>query len=112
MYLSSWRTGDHPEQLLTLQDTPGAAEVAVIANAVDALPSPQRRAGSGHPVRSELTNKRGHFSPAKPGAASSTQQAPGRGTSDAWTVLAPRPSRNPVRNAWLIAQIRSVALAA
>lgn len=50
MYLSSWRTGDHPEQLLALLDTPGADEVAVIANAVDALPGPQRRAAIEHEI--------------------------------------------------------------
>lgn len=44
MYLSSWRTGDHPEQLLALLDGPGANTVAVIANAVDALPAAERRA--------------------------------------------------------------------
>jgi dipeptidase E len=50
MYLSSWRTGDHPEQMLALLDTPGADEVAVIANAVDALPGPQRRAAVEHEI--------------------------------------------------------------
>ncbi|MEU3750023.1 MULTISPECIES: Type 1 glutamine amidotransferase-like domain-containing protein [Streptomyces] len=44
MYLSSWRTGDHPEQLLALLDGPGTHQVAVIANAVDALPTAERRA--------------------------------------------------------------------
>jgi dipeptidase E len=44
MYLSSWRTGDHPEQLLALLDTPTANEVAVIANAIDDLPYLERRA--------------------------------------------------------------------
>ncbi|MFE6974475.1 Type 1 glutamine amidotransferase-like domain-containing protein [Streptomyces sp. NPDC057682] len=44
MYLSSWRTGDHPEQLLALLDSHGTNQVAVIANAVDALPAAERRA--------------------------------------------------------------------
>ncbi|SOD62823.1 dipeptidase E [Streptomyces zhaozhouensis] len=44
MYLSSWRTGDHPERLLALLDSPGTARVAVIAQAVDALPPAARRA--------------------------------------------------------------------
>ncbi|MFI6522307.1 Type 1 glutamine amidotransferase-like domain-containing protein [Spirillospora sp. NPDC050679] len=44
MYLSSWRTGDHPEQLLALLDGPAGARTAVIANAVDALPDAERRA--------------------------------------------------------------------
>ncbi|WP_079408550.1 Type 1 glutamine amidotransferase-like domain-containing protein [Streptomyces sp. 3211] len=41
LYLSSWRTGDHPDQFLALLDRPGP--VAVIANAVDALPVDERR---------------------------------------------------------------------
>ncbi|GAA3873356.1 Type 1 glutamine amidotransferase-like domain-containing protein [Streptomyces sedi] len=44
MYLSSWRIGDHPERLLALLDSPGTHRVAVIANAVDALPAAARRA--------------------------------------------------------------------
>src|SRR5699024_5276675 len=40
------------------------------------------------------------------------QQAPGRGIRAARTVLAPMPSRKPVRNAWLIPQTRSTAWAA
>jgi dipeptidase E len=44
MYLSSWRTGDHPEQLLALLDRSGTDQVAVIANAIDALPAAERRA--------------------------------------------------------------------
>ncbi|KAB8194300.1 peptidase [Nonomuraea phyllanthi] len=44
MYLSSWRTGDHPKQLLALLSTPSAGEVAIIANAVDAQPELERRA--------------------------------------------------------------------
>lgn len=50
MYLSSWRTGDHPEELLALLDAPGADEVAVIANAVDALPGAQRRVAVEHEI--------------------------------------------------------------
>ncbi|MEU3692852.1 Type 1 glutamine amidotransferase-like domain-containing protein [Streptomyces narbonensis] len=44
MYLSSWRTGDHPDQLLALLNGSGTNQVAVIANAVDALPTAERRA--------------------------------------------------------------------
>ncbi|MFJ3581783.1 Type 1 glutamine amidotransferase-like domain-containing protein [Streptomyces sp. NPDC090127] len=45
MYLSSWRTGDHPDQLLALLGSSGRpARVAVIANAVDALPAAEREA--------------------------------------------------------------------
>ncbi|CAM5638490.1 Type 1 glutamine amidotransferase-like domain-containing protein [Streptomyces atroolivaceus] len=45
MYLSSFRTGDHPDRMLELLADPVAAcEVAVIANAIDALPDGERRA--------------------------------------------------------------------
>ncbi|MFB4423668.1 Type 1 glutamine amidotransferase-like domain-containing protein [Streptomyces sp. QL37] len=46
MYLSSFRTGDHPEQMLALLHRPPASDVtvAVIANAVDALPDREREA--------------------------------------------------------------------
>lgn len=44
MYLSSWRTGEHPERMLRLLRSPGGAQVAVIANAVDYLPGTERRA--------------------------------------------------------------------
>jgi len=45
MYLSSFRTGDHPERMVALLGDPAAAaEVAVIANAVDSLPDAGRRA--------------------------------------------------------------------
>lgn len=44
MYLSSWRTGDHPGEFLALLDSPGTDQVAVIANAVDALPTAERQA--------------------------------------------------------------------
>lgn len=40
MYLSSWRLGDHPEQLLSLTNGPGSA--AVIANAMDAADERKR----------------------------------------------------------------------
>ncbi|MFE9823806.1 Type 1 glutamine amidotransferase-like domain-containing protein [Streptomyces sp. NPDC005791] len=44
MYLSSFRTGDHPDRLLALLHRPAhGAEAAVIANAVDALPDNERR---------------------------------------------------------------------
>ncbi|OKK10616.1 hypothetical protein AMK16_33195, partial [Streptomyces sp. CB00455] len=45
MYLSSFRTGDHPERMLALLDNPAdAGEVAVIANAIDALSCIERQA--------------------------------------------------------------------
>ncbi len=45
MYLSSFRTGDHPEQMLALLADPASTvDVAVIANALDALPAEERRA--------------------------------------------------------------------
>ncbi|MFI2781268.1 Type 1 glutamine amidotransferase-like domain-containing protein [Streptomyces sp. ALB3] len=45
MYLSSFRTGERPDQMLALLTDPAATgEVAVIANAVDALPAGERRA--------------------------------------------------------------------
>ncbi|MFE6982785.1 Type 1 glutamine amidotransferase-like domain-containing protein [Streptomyces griseus] len=44
MYLSSFRVGDHPEQMLALLGSSTDVEVAVIANAVDALPSGERQA--------------------------------------------------------------------
>ncbi|MFJ8863326.1 Type 1 glutamine amidotransferase-like domain-containing protein [Streptomyces sp. NPDC102451] len=46
MYLSSFRTGNHPEQMLALLPQPHASDVpvAVIANAVDALPDGEREA--------------------------------------------------------------------
>ncbi|MEU4824007.1 Type 1 glutamine amidotransferase-like domain-containing protein [Actinomadura sp. NPDC023710] len=46
MYLSSWRTGKHPERMLRLLESPGGARAAVIANAVDALPLAERRAAA------------------------------------------------------------------
>ncbi|MFB9534280.1 Type 1 glutamine amidotransferase-like domain-containing protein [Nonomuraea roseola] len=45
MYLSSFRMGDRPDQLLALLDGQGSAEVAVIANATDAQPKDERAAG-------------------------------------------------------------------
>ncbi|MGW6026239.1 Type 1 glutamine amidotransferase-like domain-containing protein [Streptomyces sp. NPDC055099] len=46
MYLSSFRLGDHPEQLLGLLEGAGARpEIAVIANAVDGQPEDARKAG-------------------------------------------------------------------
>ncbi|MCO6007632.1 peptidase E [Actinoallomurus purpureus] len=45
MYLSSFRVGDHPDRLLALLDGSGPADIAVIANAVDAQPEDERRAG-------------------------------------------------------------------
>ncbi|GAA3316680.1 hypothetical protein [Nonomuraea dietziae] len=45
MYLSSFRMGDRPDQLLALLDRQGSAEVAVIANAMDAQPEDERTAG-------------------------------------------------------------------
>ncbi|MEH0407074.1 hypothetical protein ACFY7V_18590 [[Kitasatospora] papulosa] len=45
MYLSSFRTGDPPEEMLALLTRPApTAEVAVVANAVYALPAEERRA--------------------------------------------------------------------
>ncbi|MFE3519890.1 Type 1 glutamine amidotransferase-like domain-containing protein [Streptomyces sp. NPDC059166] len=45
MYLSSFRTGDHPGRMLALLDRRVATvDVAVIANAIDALPGHERRA--------------------------------------------------------------------
>ncbi|MEU0300276.1 Type 1 glutamine amidotransferase-like domain-containing protein [Streptomyces sp. NPDC006175] len=46
MYLSSFRTGDHPEQLLALlrRGPASGVAVAVMANAVDALPAGERGA--------------------------------------------------------------------
>lgn len=46
MHLSSFRMGDHPEQLLALLGGAGAGnEIAVIANAVDDRPEDERKAG-------------------------------------------------------------------
>src|SRR5688572_12760603 len=45
MYLSSFRMGDRPDQLLALLGGQGSAEVAVIANAMDAQPPAERMAG-------------------------------------------------------------------
>ncbi|MGW7071099.1 Type 1 glutamine amidotransferase-like domain-containing protein [Streptomyces sp. NPDC054855] len=46
MYLSSFRLGDHPEQLLGLLSGAGVRpEIAVIANAVDQQPADARKAG-------------------------------------------------------------------
>ncbi|MFG2604794.1 Type 1 glutamine amidotransferase-like domain-containing protein [Streptomyces sp. NPDC048514] len=45
MYLSSFRTGDQPGRLLELIDHPASAvDVALIVNAMDALPAGERRA--------------------------------------------------------------------
>ncbi|MDF6017192.1 Type 1 glutamine amidotransferase-like domain-containing protein [Streptomyces sp. JH34] len=45
MYLSSFRTGDHPDEMLALLTrTAATPDVAVIANAVDVLPDEERRA--------------------------------------------------------------------
>ncbi|WP_235036892.1 Type 1 glutamine amidotransferase-like domain-containing protein [Actinomadura sp. K4S16] len=44
MYLSSWRTGEHPQQMLGLLTGAAGTRAAVIANAVDALPDAERRA--------------------------------------------------------------------
>ncbi|WP_405697424.1 Type 1 glutamine amidotransferase-like domain-containing protein [Streptomyces sp. NBC_01185] len=45
MYLSSFRTGDAPDRLLALLDEPArTCEVAVIVNALDALPGEERQA--------------------------------------------------------------------
>ncbi|MEU6721149.1 Type 1 glutamine amidotransferase-like domain-containing protein [Nonomuraea sp. NPDC046802] len=52
MYLSSWRTGDHPEQLLALLGAASADEVAIIANAVDAQPESERRAAVEREINS------------------------------------------------------------
>lgn len=46
MYLSSYRVGYHPEQMAALLgDCDRAPAVAVIGNALDALPAPEREAG-------------------------------------------------------------------
>ena len=45
MYLSSFRMGDHPDQLLALLGGQGRSEIAVIANAMDAQPGHERAAG-------------------------------------------------------------------
>jgi dipeptidase E len=46
LYLSSFRMGDHPDQLLALlRDQPVRGEVAVIANAMDAQAEDERSAG-------------------------------------------------------------------
>ncbi|MCX5144871.1 MULTISPECIES: Type 1 glutamine amidotransferase-like domain-containing protein [unclassified Streptomyces] len=45
MYLSSFRMGNHPDQLLALLDAPGPADIAVIANATDDQPPDRRAAG-------------------------------------------------------------------
>ncbi|MES9602350.1 Type 1 glutamine amidotransferase-like domain-containing protein [Actinomadura sp. NPDC000929] len=50
MYLSSWRTGQHPERMLQLLESPAGARTAVIANAVDALPGTERRAAVEHEI--------------------------------------------------------------
>lgn len=45
MYLSSFRLGDHPEQLLELLGGAGVrSEIAVIANALDGQPEDARKA--------------------------------------------------------------------
>ena len=44
LYLSSFRLGDHPDRLLTLLHQPAGCDVAVIANAVDALSGAERSA--------------------------------------------------------------------
>lgn len=51
MYLSSWRTGQHPERMLRLLESPTGARTAVIANAVDALPGTERRAAVEHEIQ-------------------------------------------------------------
>ncbi|MCD5312100.1 Type 1 glutamine amidotransferase-like domain-containing protein [Kineosporia babensis] len=44
LYLSSFRSGDQPEQMLALLGRPArSGEVAVIANAIDDRPEPERR---------------------------------------------------------------------
>jgi dipeptidase E len=45
MYLSSFRMGDRPDRLLVLLSGQDSAEVAVIANAMDAQPQDERMAG-------------------------------------------------------------------
>ncbi|MCO5991860.1 Type 1 glutamine amidotransferase-like domain-containing protein [Actinoallomurus rhizosphaericola] len=46
LYLSSFRMGDHPDRLLALlRERPAHADVAVIANALDAQAEPERSAG-------------------------------------------------------------------
>ncbi|MEV0404721.1 Type 1 glutamine amidotransferase-like domain-containing protein [Actinoallomurus sp. NPDC050550] len=50
MYLSSFRLGDHPERLRALLGDSGPTDIAVIANAMDAQPDNERRAG----VRREI----------------------------------------------------------
>jgi dipeptidase E len=45
MYLSSFRIGDRPDRLLALLGGQDSAEVAVIANAMDAQPQDERMAG-------------------------------------------------------------------
>ncbi|MFC8226543.1 Type 1 glutamine amidotransferase-like domain-containing protein [Streptomyces sp. NPDC057287] len=51
MYLSSFRTGDHPDRLLALLREPvGTGEVAVIVNALDALPEDERRTASAREI--------------------------------------------------------------
>ncbi|WP_433182083.1 Type 1 glutamine amidotransferase-like domain-containing protein [Actinoallomurus sp. CA-150999] len=50
MYLSSFRLGDRPDRLLALLDGSGPADIAVVANAIDAQPEEERRAG----VRREI----------------------------------------------------------
>ncbi|MFD3330322.1 Type 1 glutamine amidotransferase-like domain-containing protein [Streptomyces sp. NPDC058701] len=54
LYLSSWRLGEHPEELLNLLDGSGDRTVAVIANAMDAVSAPDRRAAVEREI-SELT---------------------------------------------------------
>ncbi|GAA2169598.1 Type 1 glutamine amidotransferase-like domain-containing protein [Actinomadura napierensis] len=45
LFLSSFRMGDRPDRLLTLLPSPSVTAVAVIANALDAQPEEERRAG-------------------------------------------------------------------
>ncbi|MFJ8884586.1 Type 1 glutamine amidotransferase-like domain-containing protein [Streptomyces sp. NPDC102402] len=48
MYLSSFRIGDHPDRLLSLLDGPDTTgEVAVVVNALDALPDDERKTALG-----------------------------------------------------------------
>jgi dipeptidase E len=50
MYLSSFRLGDRPDRLLALFDGSGPADIAVVANAIDAQSEEERQAG----VRREI----------------------------------------------------------
>ncbi|OKK22745.1 hypothetical protein AMK16_06705 [Streptomyces sp. CB00455] len=57
LFLSSWKLGDSPELLDDLAD--GARTAAVIGNALDALPAPQRQQATGREIA--MLRERGYL---------------------------------------------------